>query len=153
MDTLSSGTYFIRNLRFPVSRFHIEDKSLNPKAVYTLPEGAEEQPWNIERVGDGYILSNPGGAPTAAIPHKGQEYLFALLNGERPTKWKIESVISAGFSLYVIKSADDGKFWVSSAPEHKNPTEENQIEIKRLILQPVEPPRYPPEAVFEIVRS
>ncbi|KAF5354435.1 hypothetical protein D9757_014720 [Collybiopsis confluens] len=154
MEALSNGKYYIRHLRNPVSRYHIEDASLNPKPVYSLPPGSDEQSWDIERIGDAYVFSNPNGAPTAAISRKGHEYLFAVINGEEPTKWKIESVVSAGFSLYVIKAADSGKFWVNSAPESDAPsTKMNQIEVKTLILQPVEPPRYPSEAVFEIARA
>ncbi|KAF5364495.1 hypothetical protein D9757_011966 [Collybiopsis confluens] len=129
MSTLTSGPHFIRNSVFPISRGHIEDKSLNPKGVFTLPKGSEERPWHIEPAGvHGSVFSN-GGAPT----------------GETPTAWKTEPVASAGKNSYVIRDLH-GKFWVSTGVE-------NQIEVKTLILNPVDPPRYPAEAIFEIVKA
>ncbi|KAF5357727.1 hypothetical protein D9757_011945 [Collybiopsis confluens] len=145
MSTLTSGPHFIRNSVFPISRGHIEDKSLNPKGVFTLHKGSEERPWHIEPAGvHGSVFSN-GGAPTGTRGEGNKEFLFAFLKGETPTAWKTEHVASAGRNSYVIRDLH-GKFWVSTGVE-------NQIEVKTLILNPVDPPRYPAEAIFEIVKA
>ncbi|KAF5378413.1 hypothetical protein D9757_011160 [Collybiopsis confluens] len=46
-----------------------------------------------------------------------------------------------------------GKFWVSTPPRRGTPGVEYQIEVKTLILNPVDPPVYPREAIFEIVKA
>ncbi|KAF5378414.1 hypothetical protein D9757_011161 [Collybiopsis confluens] len=145
MSSLTAGPHFIRNSVNPISRAHIEDKSLNPKGVFTLPKGSEEKTWHIEPAGvHGSIFRN-GGAPTGTKKEGNKEFLFAFLNGEEPSAWKTEHVPSAGKNSYVIRDLH-GKFWVTTGIEE-------QIEVKTLILNPVDPPKYPRDAIFEIVKA
>ncbi|KAF5378442.1 hypothetical protein D9757_011159 [Collybiopsis confluens] len=145
-ESLTAGPHFIRHSANPVSRGPIEDHSLNPKGVFTLPKGTDERPWHIKPAGvHGSIFSN-GGDPTGTKGEEHKEFLFAFLHGETPTAWKTEHVPSAGKNSYVIRDVKQGKFWVSTGVKE-------QIEVKMLILHPVDPPRYPPEAIFEIVKA
>ncbi|KAF5378424.1 hypothetical protein D9757_011158 [Collybiopsis confluens] len=152
MSTLTAGPHFIRNSVYPISRAHIEDKSLRPKGVFTLREGSEERAWHIKPAGiHGSFFSNDG-APTGTKGEGNKQVLFAFLDGETPTAWKTERVASAGKDSYVIRDLH-GKFWVSIPPQPGTPGLEYQIEVKTLILNPVDPPVYPPEAIFEIVKA
>ncbi|KAF5364860.1 hypothetical protein D9757_012742 [Collybiopsis confluens] len=156
METLAAGAYYIRNGPFPFSRSHIEDKSLNPKAVFTLWKGSEEKPGKPLFTSNVYTLiqSKRRSRPTGVLPESGhKQKLFAFLRGERATVWKVEPVALVVMISYVITSAVDGKFWVSTPPQPGAvPGEEHQIEVKTLILNPVDP-RYSSEAIFEIVRA
>ncbi|KAF5349901.1 hypothetical protein D9757_013619 [Collybiopsis confluens] len=160
METLAAGAYYIRNGPFPFSRSHIEDKSLNPKAVFTLWKGSEEKPASPladprDEISCIHLQqSKRRSRPTGVLPESGhKQKLFALLRGERATVWKVEPVALVVMISYVITSAVDGKFWVSTPPQPGAvPGEEHQIEVKTLILNPVDP-RYSSEAIFEIVRA
>ncbi|KAF5346814.1 hypothetical protein D9757_006007 [Collybiopsis confluens] len=160
MTTLTAGEYQIRNGRWPVARSLAEDKSRGPKAVFTLWQDSQVRgPWSFEPVTDihhGFIFSNAG-APTGVLPSQGDDQkLFGFLSGEAPTVWKVTHVPSAGKNSFVISSAAEGKFWYSIPPrpgaDSTIPGAPNQVEIRRLLFNPVEPITYPPEVIFEVHR-
>ncbi|KAF5346807.1 hypothetical protein D9757_013489 [Collybiopsis confluens] len=114
------------------------------------------QPWQFEpSINRNEFVFRNAGAPTGVLPPAGDnQKLFAFLRGEEPTLWKVKHVPSAGPNSVVITSAADGKFWFSIPPrpgaDSTIPGAPNQVEIRRLLFNPVEPITYPPEVIFEI---
>lgn len=96
--SLEGGVYTIRcklhdNL---VGRHPVEDRSLNPKPVYTLGDGNEPPQWLVEKCEEGYVLRNKGGH-AAAIDGK----LFAILRDEVIAEtWVIQAQPHQGENLY-----------------------------------------------------
>ncbi|KAJ3862160.1 MAG: serine protease inhibitor, partial [Lentinula lateritia] len=140
--SLDTGRYLIHNGNNIVSRNLAEDRSLNPKRIVLLePNDKIEFTWIIEKSGDEYILNNRG-APTTHI----EDHVFALLiHQEQATKWTIEAVPRHGKNAYIIKGSD-GKGWV--APEKVG----EQIIYRTLIVGPSEPPTFPLNQVFQIIK-
>ncbi|KAJ4473845.1 serine protease inhibitor [Lentinula aciculospora] len=139
--SLETGRYLIHHGDKVVSRRFAEDRSLRPKRIDLLDPSDREITWIIEKSGDEYILNNRG-APTAHI----EDNVFALLiHQESATKWIIEAVPRHGKNAYIIKTSD-GKGWV--APDKVG----EQIIYRPLIVGPSEPPTFPLNQVFQIIK-
>ncbi|KAJ4473844.1 serine protease inhibitor [Lentinula aciculospora] len=140
--SLETGRYLIHHGDKVVSRRLIEDRSNNPKGIFLLnPDEKLELTWIIEKSGNEYILSNRN-APTGPI----KDHVFAhLINQELAVKWTIEAVPQHGKNAYIIKTSD-GKGWV--APDKVD----EQIIYKTLIVGPSEPPTFPLNEVFQIIK-
>ncbi|KAK1227629.1 hypothetical protein PQX77_009371, partial [Marasmius sp. AFHP31] len=53
--SLESGHYIINNAGSSIGRYMVEDLSLRPKRIVTLPQG-----WIVEKVNDKYLLKAIG---------------------------------------------------------------------------------------------
>uniref|UniRef100_A0A0W0FIJ0 Serine protease inhibitor n=1 Tax=Moniliophthora roreri TaxID=221103 RepID=A0A0W0FIJ0_MONRR len=138
--SLEPGLYFIRNGDRAIGRLPQEDDSLEPKAVYVLPDIVERPNFEIKKIdSDNYTivaLGTPNG-PTAQIDNK----VYALLEEQdRAEKWRIVHVPQHGENSYIIRTDDQGRSWF--APEGA----EQQIRCR-----PFMPP-VPPNEIFEIIR-
>ncbi|KAJ4473846.1 serine protease inhibitor [Lentinula aciculospora] len=139
-----TGLYTIKNGDKFVGRALIEDLSLHPKRVILTDK---ESTWAIEKLGNNlntfYTLISHG-SPAAHIEHN----VFVLvIDRELATKWIIRAVPQHGKDAYIIIGTDLEGGWV--APEEIG----EQIRYRPLIIQPSEPPRYPPNQVFHIVKA
>jgi hypothetical protein len=144
--SLGSGIYIISNKldNAFVGRFPIEDRSLLPKKVVTLPAGFEAPQWDIEALsGNRYKLSTQR-APTSEIEGR----LYAVLASElAPTEWTITKRDNHGPNIYTVE-APSGNGWVVA-----NEEPETQIEVKPLIINPSFPPQFQPNALFTFSKA
>ncbi|KAF3916206.1 hypothetical protein AA313_de0208501 [Arthrobotrys entomopaga] len=121
--SLESGAYTIRNKinNNPVGRFIVEDKSLLPKRVLSLPQDKQtELPvWKIEKSdidSDSYRLKARGGVTTAI-----DNMLFAMLLDEEgplgPSEWRLVPHPEHGPDVYNIVTPDNGYGWTVSGED------------------------------------
>ncbi|KAH7927794.1 hypothetical protein BV22DRAFT_1193356 [Leucogyrophana mollusca] len=151
---LQSGIYLLTSLSLSdgfVGRDEKEDFSLQPKKVESLPPGLRGQraSWIVEALGKGRYKLKAGGAPTGEIDHK----VFAFLKEEQKGEdWIVKHRVFPGQdTAYTIERADERSGWV--LPEKEPYTQANLgVEIRPLIVQPSEPPRYPPNQLWKFIR-
>ncbi|KAK6542038.1 hypothetical protein TWF694_007809 [Orbilia ellipsospora] len=140
--SLESGTYTIRNKinNNPVGRFIVEDRSLLPKRVLSLPQDnrSELPVWKIEKSkSDSYRLKARGGVTTAI-----DNMLFALLLEEEgllsPSEWRLVPHPEHGPDVYNIVTPDTGYGWTVTGEDMA------QIEVVPILPNA-------PTSLFEVV--
>ncbi|KAK1217307.1 hypothetical protein PQX77_020046 [Marasmius sp. AFHP31] len=109
--SLESGKYEIKNAETFINRHPIEDRSLNPKRIVSLPEDVQAlYPWTVEKVDDKYLLK-AGGAPTGE--HEGHVYAL-LMYQEKTEHWVLDPAESPNSNCkFIIRTKDRKKGWVA----------------------------------------
>ncbi|KAK1230507.1 hypothetical protein PQX77_006435 [Marasmius sp. AFHP31] len=109
--SLESGTYEIKNAETSINRYPIEDRSLNPKRIISLPSDVKAlHPWTVEKVDDKYLLK-AGGAPTGQ--YEGHVYAL-LIDQEKAEHWVLDPAESPNSSCkFIISTKDRKKGWVA----------------------------------------
>ncbi|KAJ3529323.1 hypothetical protein NM688_g7869 [Phlebia brevispora] len=143
-----ASDYFVRRKPF-------ETLTLLPKGVFTLdrtPKGDEHVRydwnflWQLEQIHNGLYKLKVKGAP---VGNRGG-HLYAFLSEHDQhsiSEWRLVPVPQVGKDAYLIELHDQSIGWVASA--EKAP-KDKEIEVKRIIVEPSQPPKYPPTEVFII---
>ncbi|KAJ3820073.1 serine protease inhibitor [Lentinula raphanica] len=139
---LETGLYIIKNADKIVGRALAEDLSLLPRRII-LAESDNKFIWVIEKLDNDTYKFISEGSPTTHFDHK---VFGLLLEHDKATKWHVIPVSQHGDNAYLIADTDLKGGWV--APEHVG----EQIIFRPLIVQPSEPPRYPGNQVFNIIK-
>ncbi|KAJ3756394.1 serine protease inhibitor [Lentinula raphanica] len=139
---LETGLYIIKNADKIVGRALAEDLSLRPRRII-LAESDNKSIWVIEKLDNDTYKFISEGSPTTHFDHK---VFGLLLEHDKATKWHVIPVSQHGDNAYLITDTDLKGGWV--APEHVG----EQIIFRPLIVQPSEPPRYPGNQVFNIIK-
>ncbi|KAK6529348.1 hypothetical protein TWF281_008525 [Arthrobotrys megalospora] len=141
--SLETGRYYIQGIsqHNPVGRHHVEDRSLLPKRVLSLPPdmGGQSSAWIVEKTGNETYRMKARDTYTGVIDHK--LYAF-LLPDPQPTDWVIKAHPEHGQNVYSIETMS-GEGWTSTA-EDENAESLSQIEIR--------PVQDSPNQLFELVR-
>ncbi|KAG8999308.1 hypothetical protein FRB94_006239 [Tulasnella sp. JGI-2019a] len=147
MTTLN-GNFIIRHkaTSYAIGRHLVEDKSLLPKRILSLPQNIEVPKWDIKHNNGHYTMKARGGT-VAAI--NGSVSALLMEEPDARDKWDITAVPQHGDNTYIIEltveSNDDGQGWM--LPENEP---ETQIVSHMLVSTKSIPPQYFPNALFEI---
>ncbi|KAG8996134.1 hypothetical protein FRB94_008559 [Tulasnella sp. JGI-2019a] len=144
--SLESGTYTIKNKASGtcIGRNPVEDRSLNPKRVLSLPPGGDAPRWNIQKDGNDYKMMIRGASATEL-----DGLVKALLMGQQgASKWCITPQPQHGTDMYTVEVADKSQGWVLPTNEP-----ETQVAVQPLISTKSLPPQFRPNALFEITRT
>ncbi|KIJ94817.1 hypothetical protein K443DRAFT_348098 [Laccaria amethystina LaAM-08-1] len=112
---LESGIYTISSLsqhgEGNVGRHPIEDRSLNPKRILTLPPNIQPvQTWEIEALGNYEYYLKARGAKTTAI----NNLIYAVLLPEpEPKKWFLKLNLFSRISYNILDAEDHSQGWIS----------------------------------------
>ncbi|KAF8882960.1 hypothetical protein BD779DRAFT_1626449 [Infundibulicybe gibba] len=148
VSQLESGLYLIssRQDEVYVGRHFVEDLSLLPKRILSLPHGvqAPRVSWIVEKLPNGRYRLRAGGAPTGVKDN----LVFALLIDIFPAEeWVITHRENHGPNVYTIEKADTSGGWV--LPENEPYT---QVAARPLIATKSLPPQFPPNELWTFVR-
>ncbi|KZP29488.1 hypothetical protein FIBSPDRAFT_851488 [Athelia psychrophila] len=116
--SLPSGYYLIKHQRSNknVSRYRIEDKSLNPKRVLVLPDSTDsydDPVWIIESSGDGnYHFTNRGGAASVI---NGNIYCN-ILRSEGNDVWQVKP--GPGPNVFQITNSEGLNWSVNNTDDY-----------------------------------
>ncbi|KAJ3711011.1 serine protease inhibitor [Lentinula raphanica] len=141
---LETGLYIIKNADKIVGRALAEDLSLRPRRIILAESDNNSIASSFLRLRLPFSLAHEcEGSPTTHFDHK---VFGLLLEHDKATKWHVIPVSQHGDNAYLIADTDLKGGWV--APEHVG----EQIIFRPLIVQPSEPPRYPGNQVFNIIK-
>ncbi|KAK6358009.1 hypothetical protein TWF730_007363 [Orbilia blumenaviensis] len=112
----------------PIGRYPVEDISLSPKPVFSLPsnQGFEFPKWVVEKMDKGYHLK-AFGSPVGI--HKNQLCAF-LLHERDIEEWIVTFRPEHGKDIATIEKADKSVAWC--VEENKNPNQPKCITMKPL---------------------
>ncbi|PIL29908.1 hypothetical protein GSI_07818 [Ganoderma sinense ZZ0214-1] len=132
--SLETGQYYIISAEggFPIGRNSREDRSLNPKGIFRLPEGTESV-WDVEKLPNGnYTLKNRGaivggtaGAGVFAylIPDQATgpvttewKFIFDERRANEGTPFLITEALTGGSNGWVVPPSDDDESYPGSQP-------------------------------------
>ncbi|KAH7918525.1 hypothetical protein BV22DRAFT_1024464 [Leucogyrophana mollusca] len=144
MPQLISGSCIIASLAqgdgATIGRYPVEDTSLLPKRIVTLPSGFRPSQWLLQALPNGrYVLKN-GGSPTAE--HDG--LLFAYLLDDKQEEWEIN--YRGNHNAYTIERASGESGWV--LPDDLEP--ETQVALRPLRATMSIPPQFPDSELWKI---
>ncbi|KAF9254313.1 hypothetical protein L218DRAFT_968271 [Marasmius fiardii PR-910] len=154
---LPLGQYRIRTFpgQNPIGRSPREDKSLRPKAIVEHAKGAVKDAgiwWLREKWSDSncYVMTNKH--QDAYTCHINEEVLAIMdNNGPPPEFWMLLEQPQHGPNVYIIATNNRQAAWVASGSNPSNIYNVEPIVIERVDLSPGSTPRFPPEALFEII--
>ncbi|KAF8882226.1 hypothetical protein BD779DRAFT_1648139 [Infundibulicybe gibba] len=143
---LETGMYIINSKQDGayVGRNFIEDHSLLPKAVISLPHGVQAPHWVVEKLPNGRYRLKVGGAPTGVE----RDLVFAFLLDHHPVEeWVITHRENHGPNVYTVEKADHHSGWVL-------PDKEPYTQIASCPLRATKslPPQFPPNELWSFTR-
>ncbi|KAI0721067.1 hypothetical protein C8T65DRAFT_254546 [Cerioporus squamosus] len=148
---LKDGTYRIVTIdgKHDIGRKFVEDLSLLPKRVLTLPgpaSGGRPSPtWEIRAVGDGKYKMKTGGSYVGILPGPdGKVCAFVLEDMLQGAEWDIKHVPQHSQNAYIILQKDGERGWSFKEDDYQ------QLSVSHVICTSTEPPQFMPNMVFRI---
>ncbi|KAJ8074829.1 hypothetical protein PM082_019154 [Marasmius tenuissimus] len=144
MSNLESGHYIINNAGSSIGRYMVEDLSLRPKRIVTLPQGVVPFHWIIEKVNDKYLLKAIG---CATGEYDGHVYAFLIDQG-RAEHWVFEPVHGQVPNCFAIRTQDGKKGWVAQEAS-------NHGDLKTVKCEPLSGSNgnYPAKEIFQFFHT
>ncbi|RDX56748.1 hypothetical protein OH76DRAFT_1477320 [Lentinus brumalis] len=140
------GNYHIVTMdgNHAIGRNFVEDLSLLPKRVMTLPvQGPRMPTWEIHPISDGKYKIKTGGSYVGVLPN-GYISAFLLEDMLQGEKWKIQPVSHHGENAYIILQEDGERGWSFKEGDYQ------QLSVDHVICTPSKPPHYMPNMIFKI---
>ncbi|KAK1230190.1 hypothetical protein PQX77_006736 [Marasmius sp. AFHP31] len=143
--SLESGHYIINNAGSSIGRYMIEDLSLRPKRVVSLPQGVVPFHWIIEKVNDDKYLLKAIGCATGELD--GHVYAFLIDQG-KAEHWKLEPVQGSLPNCFTIRTQNGSKGWVAEEGS-------NHGDIKTIKCEPLKGSdgNYPQTEIFQFFHT
>ncbi|TFK92083.1 hypothetical protein K466DRAFT_562484 [Polyporus arcularius HHB13444] len=148
--SLANDSYHIMTLegRHAIGRNFVEDKSLLPKRILTVPIQGLRAPmstliWDIEPIGDGNYKIKTRGSYVGVLPD-GHIFAFVLEEMIQGAEWTIQHVPQHGEDAYIILQKNRERGWSYKEEDY------GQLSVNHVICTPSVPPHYMPNMIFII---
>ncbi|KAG8985632.1 hypothetical protein FRB94_003526 [Tulasnella sp. JGI-2019a] len=141
--SVQTGLYIITNKQMGmlIGQLPIEDKSLCPKCVCSLPQGIQPPRWEVQNNSSDYtmkIMRASVGAQDSVL------FTFLIDEGAEQNKWSITPTPQHGPDI--IELADRSAGWAVPSDDP-----ETQLVVQPLISTKSLPPQYPASQLFTLI--